>query len=217
MGLAQCQTLLAKLMTDATLRKQFFDDSVSVGLEFGLGPEEATQFARLSAPQAERFASSLRNKRLGEVEKLLPLSRLVLKNPAFSERFYRDAARFGAAGVKKHRDDAVAFARLAEQAVRAGDVGPAWVADVLRYEAARLVAADPRRRWTVRLLRHSISDLVLCARSMREAPPPTKWTIAVWFRASSKGRLRHFHFSSRGPPIEAKFLASSVDKTCTRR
>ena len=195
MGLAHCQTLLAKLTTDANLRKRFFTDSVRVGMEFGLGPEEAARFALLSARQAEQFAGSLRNKRLGEVEKLLPLSRLVLTDAAFSELFHRHAARFSAAGVKKHRDDAVAFAGSAEQAVRAGTVGPAWVADVLRFEAARLVAVDPNRCWTARLLRHSVSELVLCAHSKQGAPPPRKWTLAIWFRASCKSRLRHLQLS----------------------
>lgn len=195
MALANCQTLLAKLITDATVRKRFFADPVRVGLEFGLGPEEAARLALLSACQAEDFAGSLRKKRLGEVGKLLPLSRLVLTNAAFSELFHRHAARFSAVGVNKHRDDAVAFAGSAEQAVRAGTVGPAWVADVLRFEAARLVAVDPNRRWTAQLLRHSVSELVLCAHSMQGPPPPRKWTLAVWFRAFRKGRLRYLQLS----------------------
>ena len=192
MGLAHCQTLLAKIITDATLRERFFEDAVSVGQEFGLGPEESARFALLSARQAEQAAGSLRNKRLGEVEKLLPLSRLVLTNSTFAQLFHRHVARFSRAGAKKLRDDAVAFAGFAEQAVRAGDLEPEWVADLLRYEAAQLIAVGPNRRWTVRLLRHSISDLVRCARSMR-GTPATNWTLAIWFRASNQGRLHHVY------------------------
>jgi hypothetical protein len=69
------------------------------------------------------------------------------------------------------------------------------VADILRYEAARLVAVDPNRFCTARLLRHSVSELVLCAHSMQGAPPHTKWTLAIWFRASCKSRLRHLQLS----------------------
>jgi hypothetical protein len=69
------------------------------------------------------------------------------------------------------------------------------VADVLRFEAARLVALDPYRCWTVRLLRHSVSELILCAHSMQGAPPQTKWTLAIWFRTSCKCRLRHLQLS----------------------
>ena len=110
MGLAEAQRLLARLATDATLRARFAADPEGVAAEFGLSPEEAAHFADLHQGQLDEFARSLIRKRLGEVESLLPLTSRALGPARLAALFRRHAGAHVPRGIKKHRDDAVAFA-----------------------------------------------------------------------------------------------------------
>jgi hypothetical protein len=89
--------------------------------------------------------------------------------------------------VKKHRDDAAAFAAFVARAVCGGEVQPAWVADLIRYEAAWLVARDPDRRWTACRLRHAVGDLERATLEGEGAPGPRP-TLALWFRPLRSGK-----------------------------
>jgi hypothetical protein len=189
MGLAHWQDLLARLYTDAALRERFAADPQAVGREFGLGPEEAARLAELSTAQLRHFAASLVTKRRREVEKQLPLARRALREAVFAELFRRHAAAFHPAGARKHRDDAVAFAAVLERAARAGEIGPAWVADLVRYEAATLVMGDPSRLWAARRFRHSLVDLVRDGLEGGGAPP-SRTSLVLWFRLARRGRVR---------------------------
>jgi hypothetical protein len=197
MGLVNNQKLLARLCTEAALRQRYSADPRGVGIAFGLNPEEAEHLAALAVRQVEQFAGSLRNKRYREVTKLLPLSFLVLGDAVFSRLFRRHAARFLPSGVRKHGDDALAFAGLLGCAVSRGEAGPEWAADLVRYEAARLAASIPGRRCTLLFLRHALADMVACTRTRRAIPHvlPTRWSVAIWFRASPMSPLRHVHVS----------------------
>jgi hypothetical protein len=196
MGLADDQKLLARLATDATYRKRFLAE-----------PEQVDR-AGLSAREVERFARSLLRKRLGEVEKLLPLSRRALGEARFAELFLRFARGSVPSGVKKHRDDAVAFA---ESVIRAASVEPAWASDLLRYESAALAATDPALRFVFRGFRHAIADLARAA-TLGGPPPPTRPTLGVWFRLSPRGRLRHVLLSLPRRPIKHASAPSPIQQ-----
>lgn len=114
MGLADVQRVLAQLYTNSTLQEHFLADPQSVGQELGLEAAEIEQIAQLSAQQVTRFAQSLHNKRLGEVYKLLPLSYKVL-GKSFTALFRQYAHTYVPSGIKKHRDDAIAFAVFIER------------------------------------------------------------------------------------------------------
>jgi hypothetical protein len=101
----------------------------------------------------------------------------------FAALFRRHALGYVPSGIKKHRDDAVAFAGLV-----ALEPDPPWLADLARLEAASLVAHDPSRRWTLLRLRHHPLDLVRAA--IEGTEPRPRWAMVAWFRAGRRGRLR---------------------------
>lgn len=191
MGLVEIQRTLARLYTDATLRERFFGDPLGVGRELGLSDEEARELARLQEQQVNSFADSLRSKRFLEVTKLLPMTNRVL-GEEFAAHFKTYAATYKPAGVKKHLGDACAFALYLEKRIRRARKHPRWVLDLLRYERARLKAADPARRVVARLFRHDISRLVRSV-ARREENPATdrRFTVAVWWRPQRRGTVRY--------------------------
>ena len=191
MGLVEIQRTLARLYTDAALRERFRDDPVGVGRELGLSDEEARELARLPAQKVDSFADSLRAKRFLEVSKLLPMTNRVL-GPEFAEHFKAYAATHAPAGIKKHLGDACAFASYLEKQIRRSRNHPRWVHDLLRYERARLTAADPARRVVARLFRHDISRLVRSVARREETPAAEpRLTVAVWWRPRRRGTVRY--------------------------
>jgi hypothetical protein len=187
--------MLARLYTDAALRARFFDDPEAVGAELGLGWDDLTRLGPLSEAQVGRFARSLWSKRRKEVEKALPLTLLALGEDRFATLFLRHASGPVPSGVQKHRADAIAFAAFLEDEADAGHLGPAWVVDLMRYEAARLLAWDSTRRWLVLRLRHTLDDLVQAALGGGDPAPRSCPTLAVWFRPTRRGQLRNVALS----------------------
>jgi hypothetical protein len=179
MGLAESQRLLAGLSTDATLRARFAEDPQSVAAEFGLTNAESSSFEALLPNSITRFAGSLIRKRRGEVESLLPLTFRGLGPGRFASLFRLHASRFVPSGIKKHRDDAVAFAGFLAREV----AEPPWIGDLARLEAAH----DPTRRWTFVKLRHHPADL---ARASVDPPIVPRPSLVIWWRAFSKSQLR---------------------------
>jgi hypothetical protein len=189
MGLAESQRLLARLYTDAALRARFAADPVGVAGEFGLTSEEAKSLASLPIDQLDDFAGSLIRKRRGEVESLLPMTLRALEAARFASMFRRFVGGYVPIGIKKHRDDAVAFATFLAREV----TDPPWLGDLARFEAASILARDPARRWTFLRLRHHPLDLAR-ASSDRSIEPRPRWTWIVWFRLAASGRLRRVIF-----------------------
>ena len=185
MGLAETQRLLARLYTDAPLRARFAADPAAVAAEFGLVPEEAASLASMPLGPLDDFAASLVRKRRGEVESLLPLASKVLGPARFAELFRRHALGHVPLGIKKHRDDAIAFA----ESLTRGGIDPPWLLDLARLEAGSLLAHDPARRRLVLRLGHHPLDLARAATGGGPTPKPRP-TLIVWFRPWSKGQLR---------------------------
>jgi hypothetical protein len=184
MGLAELQTALARLYTDEAWRAEFFRDPARAGATAGLTPAETQQLAALPARDVDFFARTLHDKRLNEIRKLLPHTRRAF-GTQFDAAFRAFAPTFRPDGTKKHRDDALAFAAYLHK--HSADA-PAWAADALRYEAARLAALQPGRRFIVRRLRHALKPMLAGA---SESPSACQ-NIAVWLRLTRAGPLRHW-------------------------
>lgn len=190
MGLEAQQRLLSRLYVDAALRARFRDDARGLAVAEGLAPEEA---ARLADPalvdQVEGFARSLVAKRAGEVADLLPLTRRAL-GAKYRSAFAAFAAGFVPRGVKKHRDDALAFAvHLATPPAELG--APPWLPDLARWEAAWLEAADPARWWVVRFFRRPMRALALAVEEGEDPGVlPRGWAILLSWRAGPRSRGR---------------------------
>lgn len=191
MGLAEMQKALARLYTNAALRERFFNDPAAVARELGFGDEEARRLAELSPARIDSFARALHNKRLAQVAKLLPLSKRALGGP-FSEAFRAFADTYVPAGTKKHLGDALAFAGHLEKLLRERKgQHPRWALDLLRYEKARIKAADPRRRVVVCVFRHDISQLVRSLARKEDAAVFTRPCVAVWARLRRGTTIRY--------------------------
>ena len=195
MDLIITQLLLARFYTDATLRNRFISDPETVAREFGLDSHQTSEFAQLSARQVSFFADSLIRKRLGEVCKLLPLTRTAL-GIRFDSLFRRFAQCHRLHMPKPHQSDAIAFCAFLEKAARADFPEKPWALDMARFETACLEANVPGQRGIVRLFRYPVREL---ARSVVEADqmpvPASRHTLAVWLRFSRQGRLRSFTLS----------------------
>ena len=124
------------------------------------------------------FATSLKRKRLGEVRELLPRSAKAL-NKDFSKFFWQCAETYNPQGIKKHLDDAIAFATYIE---KMNNIEPEWILDLVKYEKAWLEAAEPNQRLIVRYFLYAIDD------NFQVLKQPF---LAVWFRLSPKGTLRY--------------------------
>ena len=180
MGLVQTQQVLAQLYTNSELRKRFFDNPQTVGAELGLSDEKTQQLAEISAQQVNIFANSLKWKRLGEVRELLPRTARVLgKN--FNDLFWRYAETHIPQGIKKHREDAIAFANFIQQQ----EIDPDWLSDLVCYEKTWLLAYDSRRCLRVCWFRYPVDKLGSTENI------PRQLTLAIWWRLTERSQLHH--------------------------
>ncbi|WP_414578898.1 hypothetical protein [Anabaena sp. CCY 9402-a] len=180
MGLETTQQVLAQLYTNTELRERFFANPQAVGLEMGLNCDEAQQLAQLSAQQVNVFANSLKWKRLGEVRELLPRTAKEMgKN--FTTLFWRYAETPIPQGMKKHRQDAIAFANFIIQVTQTEGIEPAYIGDLVRYEKTWLLTYDSAICWRICWFGYAIHQ------DFSKKP-----AIAIWLRLGKRSQLRHF-------------------------
>lgn len=194
MGLAERQKALAQLYTDESLRERFIADPLEVCRELGFAKDEAERIAAIPPARVTNFARSLHNKRRGEVRKILPLTSRVLGD-SFNECFEHYAAQNLPGGIKKHLGDALAFASQLEKRVREDLDKPRWILDLVRYERARIKAADPRCRLVVRYFRHDVRLLLRSLANRQEADVEPRRCIAVWARLRRSEAVRYAVFT----------------------
>jgi hypothetical protein len=195
MGLAEVEQILGRLTTDVELRERFVHDPLVVGRELGLSAGETRRVARAAATRIDSFGGTPRGRRLLELSKLLPLTQRVLAD-RFSAHFKTFAAEHPAVGARQLLEDAQDFATYLEERLGEERVGPGWTLDLLRFEKARLKAADPARRWVARYFRHDISRLVRSVARREETPTAARRsTVAVWWRPSRRAPVRFAVFA----------------------
>ena len=189
MGLAEVQTALARLYTDAAWRAEFFAAPPRVGATVGLTAAEAQQLTQLQTAEVNFFALTLHGKRLNEIHKLLPLAHRAFGRQ-FDDYFRAYAETYLPDGTKKHLDDALAFAVFLPAAQTDA---PAWARDVLRYETARLIALQPKPCFIARRFRHALKPLLRSLNQAEAAPVVVSQSSgAVWCRPTPDASLRHW-------------------------
>jgi hypothetical protein len=175
MGLMRTQALLARLFTDAKLRRAFFEDPRGAARGFGLSEEEAETLAALDRREVEQFARSLLGKRALDARKVLPLT-----TRALGEDFDRllFEAIDGPSSAERHRGDAAALTRLL--AFR-GE--PAWIGDLARFEMAFVSAARPGALILLRRFAWPVDEIArqLLAGARPQAAPHRRF--GLWLRA----------------------------------
>lgn len=143
----------------------------------------------------DKVADSLFNKRLLGVGKLLAMTRRAL-GERFNTHFRRYAQTTNTNGKPQYLDDALKFAIYLDMCLREERVSAGWTLDLLRYEKARLKAADPKRRIIAAFFRHDISRLVRSVARKEETPAVVKRaTVALWLRPRRHGPVRYSAFS----------------------
>ncbi len=191
MELMRTQKILARIYTEASLREKFFADPQSVAKELRLTEAEAEFLARVPAAQVDDFAKSLTRKRAREAAKLLPVTARAL-GKSFEPLFLEHAEAYRPKGIRKHFDDALAFAQFLDRCAGESTRTPAWIADLASYEAAALEATHSTCRFVWRYFRYPVAQVFAAAasrdfiRAMERRPG-----IAIWFRAGRRSRLSH--------------------------
>jgi hypothetical protein len=196
MGLAEVEQILGRLTADAELRERFVHDPLVVGRELGLTAGETRRVACSAAARIDSYSGTTKGRRLLELSKLMPLTQRVLAD-RFSAHFRAYAADHPAVGARQLFEDAQGFASYLEGRLRAERMGPGWTLDLLRFEKARLKAADPSRRWVARYFRHDIGRLVRSVARREETPAAARRsTLAVWWRPRRRAPVRFAVFAA---------------------
>jgi hypothetical protein len=179
LGLRGTQALLARLFTDAKLRRAFFEDPQGAARSFGFSDGDAATLAALDKREVEEFARCLLGKRALDVRKILPLTAKALGED-FDRLLFE--AIDGPPSPDRHRGDAAALARL----LAARKSEPAWIGDLARFEMAFVSAARPgiifrRFGWPI----NDIARQLLAGAQVVAAPGRR---LGLWFRLPG-GRL----------------------------
>src|SRR5215207_4379306 len=145
MGLSDIEQILTRLSADEGLRARFVQNPFALGRELGLTPAGTRRLRREAAERYNSFASTPRERRFVQVKKLLPLSHRVLRD-RFNHYFDRYVAEHGPPVVERPFGDVLRFAEYLEGKLKEDYLGSGWTLDLLRFEKARVKAADPNRR-----------------------------------------------------------------------
>jgi len=196
MGLSEIEQILARLSSDDELRERFVNDPFALGRELGLSPTGTRQLRRAAATRFDSFAETPRERRFVQVNKLLPLTHRVLKG-RFTHYFDRWVAEHGAVSFERLFGDVLAFADYLEEKLKEDHLGSGWTLDLLRFEKARIKAADPKRRFVIQTFRHDISRLVRGVMRKGEMfAAVRRRSVAVWWRRRKGDPVRYTVFNT---------------------
>ncbi len=198
MSLSDIEQILTRLSTDEGLRARFVENPFALGRELGLTAAGTRQLRREAAERFNSFAATPRERRFVQVYKLLPLTHRVLRD-RFTNYFDRYVAEHGLPAFENLFCDVLRFAEYLEEKLKEDYLGSGWTLDLLRFEKARVKAADPNRRLVVAYFRHDISRLVRgIARKDKEAMFEVvgRRTVAVWWRRRPRAPVRYAVFAS---------------------
>ncbi len=178
----EVQEFLAQIYTNSALRKRFFTHPESVGKELNLSDLEIQELSQLSEKEVNLFAISLQRKRLGEVRDLLPLTNQVLGSN-FKKLFKEYVETYLPQGIRKHQDDAIAFAAFMEKSSLTED----WILDVIKYEKFRIKVNNPEEKLIINWYNYDINTLIhSLIKGEKEPLLKRKKTLNLWCKISEK-------------------------------
>lgn len=182
MSLREQQNFLAKLYTDAEIRRAFLSEPAKIGRVYDLTAVEIDEIAAMMPEELEFFADSLVWKRLREAEKFLPLTRKVLGED-FTPLFCEFSQNFNPQTVKKHFEDALHYCGFL-QTQKVSDLAK----NTARFERAKLEFFGEEKRFAVCRLDFDVREIAGSDFAANDLKKTKK--IAVWLRAGK--RIRHF-------------------------
>jgi hypothetical protein len=198
MSLSDIEQILTRLSAEPELRARFVENPFALARELGLTPTGARLLRREAAERFDSFDATPRERRFVQVNKLLPLTHSVLRE-RFTNYFNQYVAEHGPPAVERLFGDVLLFAEYLEEKLRDDYLGSGWTLDLLRFEKARVKAADPNRRLVVAYFRHDISRLVRgVARKDKNAmfEVVVRRSVAVWWRRQPRAPVRYGVFAA---------------------
>jgi|SRR5215204_19071 len=196
MSLTDIEQILTRLSAEPELRARFVENPFALGRELGLTPTRTRQLRREAAERFDSFAATPRERRFVQVNKLLPLTHRVL-GARFTSYFDRYVAEYGAVSVERLFGEVLHFAEYLEAKLKDDYLGSGWTLDLLRFEKARVKAADPRRRLVIAYFRHDISRLVRgVARKDAMFEVIVRRSVALWWRRRPHDPVRYAVFAA---------------------
>jgi hypothetical protein len=196
MSLSDIEQILARLSSDEGLRERFIREPVALARELGLSAVESRRLRRAASSRFDSFAKSARERRFVQISKLLPLSHRVLGS-RFDTHLNSYTTTHEPGGIERLFGDALGFADYLEGKLREERVGSGWTLELLRYERARVRAADPNRRLVVAVFRHDISRLVRSVARREDHPEVVRRaTVATWWRTRRHAPVRYAVFAA---------------------
>jgi len=174
MSLLEVQNFTARLYTDESLRREFFDAPQEIGKINNLSEKEIIELAAILPAELNLFADSLVYKRLREVEKLLPLTRKALAED-FEVYFREFAGGFLPATIKRHLADAIEFAEFLQSKEKV------WKRDLAKYERAKLEFYNCGNNFIFKVFDYDIKE-VFRKDADSQKDFKRKKTFAVWLR-----------------------------------
>ncbi|MCY7377564.1 MAG: hypothetical protein LH472_16525 [Pyrinomonadaceae bacterium] len=145
MSLLETLNFLARVYTDANLRREFLSAPERIGKENALTAEEICEIVEIFPDEINAFAESLFWKRLREVEKLLPLTRRSL-NAEFERLFREFSPDFNPPSIKKHLEDALCFGRFLQKSAAVSELAK----NAAKFEGAKLEFYAVHKNFIVR-------------------------------------------------------------------
>jgi hypothetical protein len=196
MSLQHVQSLLARLYTDSSLRDAFFANPLEVGKANGLSEEECLQLQALPIHHTQFFAHSLVHKRQGQVKKHLPSSAQVM-GASFDRAFHAFAETYVPKGVRKHKEDSLAFAGflaswLQDNPPPNASHWPTWLPELIRYEADCIDVMHPSFKWKVALYKYPVRRIARALFEQSDIPDKSKWTSIIWWRSLGRKKLKQW-------------------------
>jgi len=188
MSLQKQQDFLARLFTDEGLRQNFLSDPEKTGAENGLTKSETADLQAVLPEEIGFFADSLFWKRLHEVEKILPLTKKVLKED-FSEYFREFSRAFNPQTVKKHFEDALEFSKYLQNQ----PLEPLWAKDLAKFEYSRLIFNSDTKKFVFSKFNYNIREIireVSHANSESQTNFRQKTTFAIWLKIGKMRKQR---------------------------
>lgn len=189
MSLFEQQNFLAKLYTDARLRRDFTSEPLKIGGENNLTEIEIQEISEIFHEEINFFAESLLWKRLKEAEKLLPLTRRIL-NEDFEKSFREFAGNYKPQTIKKHLADSVEFCRFLQARDSVSIIGK----DVAKFEEAKLRFFNYGKRFVICRLKFDMEEIFREDDKAQRSDLKIKTKYAVWLRYGNK--IRHFYINT---------------------
>lgn len=181
MSLREQQNFLARLYTDANLRRAFTSEPEKIGAENCLNETEIAELAAVFPEELDFFAASLVWKRLREAKKFLPLTEKVL-GADFEKLFRRFSQNYNPQTIKKHLEDALEFSKFLQTETVSEAAKTA-----AKFERAKLEFFNGGKTLKICKLNYDIREIA------HDFSPPAlkkKTKFAVWLRVGN--RTRHF-------------------------